>query len=105
MNKFMKKTALALLLLLSFVFLVGCEQLSGIIPGFCQHRDADDDSLCDKCGEAYVLSGKTGMRSRTMLLNGRELKLLENDELPALEGVAVEGKLEIPATACAFVVI
>jgi hypothetical protein len=40
-----------------------------------------------------------------MLLNGKELTLGENDELPALEGVAVEGKLEIPATACAFVVI
>jgi hypothetical protein len=40
-----------------------------------------------------------------MCLNGKELVLGENDELPALEGVAVSGKLEIPATACAFIVL
>ena len=28
-------------------------------------------------------TGKTGMRSRTMCLNGKELTLGENDELPA----------------------
>ena len=40
-----------------------------------------------------------------LLLNGKELVLGENDELPCLCGKTVEGKLEIPATACAFVVL
>ena len=52
-----------------------------------------------------MLEGKTGLRSRIMTLNGRDLVLGENDELPCLCGKSAEGKLEIPATACAFVVI
>ena len=54
---------------------------------------------------AYVLTGKTGLRSRIMCLNGRDLQLGENDELPCLDGVAVSGKLEVPAQSRAFVVI
>ena len=54
---------------------------------------------------AYVLEGKDGLRSRVMTLNGRDLVLGENDELPCLCGKAVEGKLEVPAMSCAFVVI
>ncbi len=55
--------------------------------------------------EAYVLSGKSGMRSRTMCLNGRELLLGANDELPSLEGIAVTGTLEIEPGECAFVLV
>ena len=53
----------------------------------------------------YLLEGKTGLRSRIMTLNGRDLQLGENDELPCLCGKEVSGKVEIPATACAFVVL
>ena len=54
---------------------------------------------------AYVLEGRDGIRSRVMTLNGRDLVLGENDELPCLCGKTVEGKLEVPAAACAFVVV
>ncbi len=54
----------------------------------------------------YALTGKDGMRSRTMLLNGRELVLGENDALPALEGSTVPaGKLEIAPGSCTFIVL
>ena len=55
--------------------------------------------------KAYVLSGTTGLRSRTMSLNGKELLLGENDELPALEGKSVSGTVELPAYSCAFYVL
>ena len=55
--------------------------------------------------EAYVLSGNGGMRSRTMLLNGKELVLGEKDELPALEGVKVSGQVELAPGSCAFFVV
>ena len=55
--------------------------------------------------EAYVLSGKGGMRSRTMCLNGKELLLGANDELPELVGKAVTGQLELAPGECAFVVV
>ena len=55
-----------------------------------------------KEAQAYILTGNGKMRSRTMLLNGKELALGENDELPALDGVAVSGTVELPAGACAF---
>ena len=54
----------------------------------------------------YALTGKTGMRSRTMCLNGKELVLGENDELPALEGVTVPaGKIEVAPGGCTFIVL
>jgi hypothetical protein len=56
-------------------------------------------------GEAYVLTGNGKVRSRTMLLNGKELVLGENDELPALEGVKVTGQVELPAFSCAFILV
>ena len=55
-----------------------------------------------KEAQAYVLSGNGKVRSRTMLLNGKELVLGENDELPALESVTVSGTVELPAYGCAF---
>ena len=58
-----------------------------------------------KEAEVYVLEGRDGIRSRVMTLNGRDLVLGENDELPCLCGKAASGKLEVPAMACAFVVI
>ena len=55
--------------------------------------------------EAYVLSGKGGMRSRTMCLNGKDLLWGANDELPELVGKAVTGQLELAPGECAFVVV
>ena len=54
----------------------------------------------------YALTGNGSMRSRTMLLNGKELVLGENDELPALDGVIVPaGKLEVAPGGCTFIVL
>ena len=54
----------------------------------------------------YALTGKTGMRSRTMLLNGRELVLGENDELPCLCGETIPaGTLEVKPGSCTFIVL
>ena len=55
---------------------------------------------------AYALTGNGGMRSRTMLLNGKELVLGENDELPSLDGVTVPaGTLEVAPGGCTFIVL
>ncbi|MBQ8797367.1 MAG: beta-glucuronidase [Oscillospiraceae bacterium] len=55
--------------------------------------------------QVYALTGNGKMRSRTMLLNGKELVLGENDELPALTGVTAEGKVEIAPGGCTFIVL
>ena len=56
--------------------------------------------------EVYALNGNGKMRSRTMLLNGRELVLGENDELPDLSGAAVEaGTVEVAPGGCTFIVL
>ena len=55
--------------------------------------------------EAYILTGNGKIRSRTMLLNGKELLLGENDELPALEGVKVSGTVELEPGSCAFLLV
>ena len=55
--------------------------------------------------EAYVLTGNGKIRSRTMLLNGKELTLGENDALPEMKGITVSGTVELPAAACAFFVV
>ena len=53
----------------------------------------------------YALTGNGTMRSRTMLLNGNELILGENDELPKLEGKSACGTLEIAPGGCTFIVL
>jgi hypothetical protein len=54
----------------------------------------------------YALTGNGKMRSRTMCLNGKELVLGENDELPDLAGVNVSaGKLEVAPGGCTFIVL
>ena len=58
-----------------------------------------------KASEVYALTGKTGMRSRTMCLNGMELQLGENDELPALVGAAAEGTVTVAPGSCVFFVL
>ena len=53
----------------------------------------------------YALTGNGSMRSRTMLLNGKELILGENDELPELDGVPVTDKVEVAPGSCTFIVL
>ena len=54
----------------------------------------------------YTLTGKDGLRSRVMQLNGRDLVLGEGDALPCLCGEAVKaGSLELPAESCSFIVL
>ena len=53
----------------------------------------------------YALTGPTGMRSRTMSLNGKELVLGENDELPQMTGVTMEGSVEVAPGSCVFFVM
>ena len=54
----------------------------------------------------YALSGDGKIRSRVMCLNGKPLKLGENDELPALEGKVHEaGNYEIEPCGCVFFVM
>ena len=40
-----------------------------------------------------------------MTLNGRDLVLGENDELPCLCGETVSGTLEVPPCCCSFIVL
>ena len=59
-----------------------------------------------KDAQVYALTGNGGMRSRTMLLNGQELVLGENDEIPAMNGAAVSaGTLEVAPGSCTFIVL
>ena len=58
-----------------------------------------------KDAKAYVLAGKDGLRSRVMTLNGRDLVLGENDELPCLCGETVSGTVELAPGSCAFFVL
>lgn len=55
--------------------------------------------------EVYALTGNGKIRSRTMLLNGKELVLGENDALPELAGVKTSGQVEIAPGGCTFFVI
>ena len=59
-----------------------------------------------KAAEVYALTGNGKLRSRTMLLNGKELLLGENDALPELSGQAYDaGTLEIAPGGCTFIVL
>ncbi|MBQ2383721.1 MAG: beta-glucuronidase [Oscillospiraceae bacterium] len=54
----------------------------------------------------YTLTGNGKLRSRTMLLNGRELKLGHGDQLPELEGAYQEaGTIRLAPASCTFLVI
>ena len=55
--------------------------------------------------EVYALTGNGKFRSRTMLLNGRELVLGEDDALPELTGVPASGTVDIAPGGCTFIVV
>ena len=58
-------------------------------------------------GLIWVLNGKDGFKRATvMTLNGRDLVLGENWELPDLSGDAVAaGKVELAPMTCTFLVV
>jgi len=58
-----------------------------------------------KEAEVYALTGNGKMRSRTMLLNGKELVLGEKDEIPELTPVTQEGCVEVAPGGCTFFVL
>ena len=55
--------------------------------------------------EVYALTGNGSMRSRTMLLNGKELVLGEVDALPEMVGVKASGTVEVAPGSCVFFVV
>ena len=50
----MKRTLLSLFLALCMVFSLAACSIPGATVTPCQHRDKDDDNLCDKCDEPYT---------------------------------------------------
>ena len=58
-------------------------------------------------GQIWVLAGKDGFKRATvMTLNGRDLVLGENWELPDLSGEPVKaGKIELAPMTCTFLVV
>lgn len=53
----------------------------------------------------YTLAGRDGMRSTVMTLNGHDLVLGPNDELPDLSGEAVSGRIELAPGTCTFILL
>ena len=71
-------------------------------------NNSEETTLVDIPTEAvrYTLTGNGKMRSRTMLLNGRELKLGANDELPDLSGAyQAAGTIKLAPGSCTFLVL
>ena len=58
-----------------------------------------------KDATVYTLAGRDGLRSSVMTLNGRDLVLGENDELPCLCGEAVSSTVEVAPCCCSFIVL
>ena len=58
-------------------------------------------------GTIYTLAGKDGnKRATVMTLNGRDLVLGENNELPDLSGAEVKaGQIELAPMTCTFLVV
>ena len=57
-----------------------------------------------KEAEVYTLSA-SHLRSEVMLLNGKELVLKDNNELPDLTPVKKEGKLTLEPATCTFIIL
>ena len=58
-----------------------------------------------KTAQVYALTGNGKLRSRIMLLNGKELVLGENDSMPELTGVTAEDTVDIAPGGCTFIVL
>lgn len=61
--------------------------------------------LLPKNAEIYALTGNGTLRSRTMLLSGKELVLGENDTLPELTGASASGSIEVAPGGCTFILM
>jgi len=66
-----------------------------------------EETTVELPGEAtcYTLTGRDGMRSLVMTLNGRDLRLGENDTLPDLIRETVSGKIVLAPGSCTFLVL
>ena len=53
----------------------------------------------------HALTGNGKLRSRTMCMNGKELTLGENDDLPCLCGQKATGSIQIAPGGCTFITI
>jgi hypothetical protein len=53
----------------------------------------------------YSLTGCGAMRATTMCLNGKPLMMGKDDEFPSLEGVSVNGTIELEPGSCSFIVM
>jgi hypothetical protein len=53
----------------------------------------------------YTLCGNGNVRNTSIYLNGKELTLGANDELPAMDGEAVSGTIELAPGTCTFLVM
>ena len=79
--------------------------------GYCYliiNNSLEDEStvILPKGAVLYPLSGESGMRSKTMCLDTRPLKIDPDGTLPILEGRKVsEGRFILAPGSCAFVVI
>ena len=66
-----------------------------------------DTTTVELAGDAtlYTLGGNGDLRSKVMYLNGKPLTLGENNELPALNGTPVSGKIELAPGTCSFILV
>ena len=58
-----------------------------------------------KEADIYSLSGNKSLRSRTMLLNGKELVLGQDDTLPEMNPIKTSGSISIAPGGCVFIII
>ena len=77
--------------------------------GYCYLiiNNSQEETSVELPGDAtvYALTGNGKLRSRTMMLGGRELTLGENDALPCLCGETASGSITVAPGGCTFVVI
>ena len=67
-------------------------------------KENETEVTLPKEADLYLLTADF-IRCETMKLNGRDLVLGENDELPDLSPVKVEGKVILPPATIAFIVL
>ena len=72
---------------------------------FEKYRHRNTNSELPKEALRYTLCGNGNVRNTSIYLNGKELTLGENDELPTMEGVKVSGTIELAPGTCTFLVM
>jgi len=88
---------------------VYCHSRADGKDGYCYliiNNSAEETTVeLPKDATVYALTGNGKLRSRTMLLNGKELTLGENDALPCLCGEAASGSITVESGGCTFITI